>query len=26
LIEEAVGKKYTLVFDDGSIKIWQRKL
>jgi len=25
-IEEAVGKKYSLVFDDGSIKIWQRKL
>ena len=25
-IEEAVGKKYTLVFNDGSIKIWQRKL
>ena len=25
-IEESLGKKYLLVFDDGSIKIWQRKL
>ena len=25
-IEEAVEKRYYLVFDDGSIKIWQRKL